>query len=393
MNARASGIREQQSLRERLREEEEFGSMAVRRMQKAEDQLRHVEDNAKQALPTMHEELNELRRALRLQEDMHARTRSELEAPRLVPESIFQQASSIPISSRTTKSGWECVSRDRVQAFPVGTEVRSPEILTPSHRSPANREKFDFAQATQGVPLSVVEDAAPVRFIAARRRASTLAFCAACIVFFLSEKNPSEPSDARAVRSRQLNELLSTLGMTGRASSSSFSGSKGVRYDADLASDIAVANLVVEDAKVIAAPKNQDSSIHDARLKQLEDEYLERIAEMRSEMEKAQKAEQRLRADRDEWRLMAENLQATGGKMQLKKVKTMTMETINQLMTHTAVILLPKSTVMTTVEVRHARLVRVQIVTILMEAMIRRSRKLRFLAVKLTKLWYLLSQW
>ena len=30
-------------------------------------------------------------------------------------------------------------------------------------------------------------------------------------------------------------------------------------------------------------------------------------------MEKAQKAEQRLRADRDEWRLMAENLQATGG--------------------------------------------------------------------------------
>ena len=79
--------------------------------------------------------------------------------------------------------------------------------------------------------------------------------------------------------------------------------------------------------------------------------------------------------------------------MQLKKVKTMTMETINQLMTHTAVILLPKSTVMTTVEVRHARLVRAQIVTILMEAMIRRSRKLRFLAVKLTKLRYLLSQW
>ena len=79
MNARASGIREQQSLRERLREEEEFGSMAVRRMQKAEDQLRHVEDNAKQALPTMHEELNELRRALRLQEDLHA-PRSELEA-------------------------------------------------------------------------------------------------------------------------------------------------------------------------------------------------------------------------------------------------------------------------------------------------------------------------
>ena len=40
MNVRASGIRE----RERLGEEEEFRSMAVRRMQKAEDQLRHVEE-------------------------------------------------------------------------------------------------------------------------------------------------------------------------------------------------------------------------------------------------------------------------------------------------------------------------------------------------------------
>ena len=51
---------------------------------------------------------------------------------------------------------------------------------------------------------------------------------------------------------------------------------------------------------MIALPKNQDSSIRDARLKQLEGEYLERIAEMQSEMEKAQKAEQRLRADGDE---------------------------------------------------------------------------------------------
>ena len=77
MNIRASGIREQQGHRDRLGEEEEFRSMAVRRMQKAEDQLRHVEDSAKQALPTMHGELNELRRAWRLHEDMHARTRSD----------------------------------------------------------------------------------------------------------------------------------------------------------------------------------------------------------------------------------------------------------------------------------------------------------------------------
>ena len=51
----------------------------------AEEQLRHVEDNARQAVPTMHEELNELRRTLRVQEDTRARTRSEVEAARLAP--------------------------------------------------------------------------------------------------------------------------------------------------------------------------------------------------------------------------------------------------------------------------------------------------------------------
>ena len=55
----AHGVRltaqhEQQRLRERLGEEEEFRSMAIRRMQEAESQFRQYEDNAKQTLPTMH---------------------------------------------------------------------------------------------------------------------------------------------------------------------------------------------------------------------------------------------------------------------------------------------------------------------------------------------------
>ena len=76
------GVQEQQHLRNRLDEEEEFRSMAVQRMQKAEDQLRQVENSAKQTLPTLHGELNELRRALKLQEDVQERTLSELEAAR-----------------------------------------------------------------------------------------------------------------------------------------------------------------------------------------------------------------------------------------------------------------------------------------------------------------------
>ena len=141
----------------------------------------------------MHGELNELRRALRLQEDMHARTRSEPEAARLASQGLFQQASSMPISSRTTESGRECVSRDRVQAFPVGAEVRSH---TPSHRSPANREKYDFAEATQRVSSSVVEEAAPVRFAPRADEQAPSRFAQRASSSSSPEKSTSALSDA-----------------------------------------------------------------------------------------------------------------------------------------------------------------------------------------------------
>ena len=36
-----------------------------------------------------------------------------------------------------------------MQAFPVGAEIRSPEVHTPSHRSPVNREVFNFVGSSQ----------------------------------------------------------------------------------------------------------------------------------------------------------------------------------------------------------------------------------------------------
>ena len=198
------GLQEQQHLRSRLGEEEEFRSMAVQRMQQAEDQLRKVENSARQTLPTMHGELNELRRALKLQEDMQARTWSELEAARHASHPR-QPSSSMPISSRTTESGWEYLSRDRVQAFPVGSEIRSPEIHTPSHRSPVNREVFDFT-------------------------------------------------------------LLATLGTKGRFTSSSCSAVKGVSYDGNLSSDSAVAHVVAGQTKPVMLPRNFDDSVHASQL-------------------------------------------------------------------------------------------------------------------------------
>ena len=288
-----AGFQEQQHLRNRLDEEEEFRSMAMQRMQKAEEQLWQVENNAKHTLPTLHGELNELRRALKLQEDVQARTLSELEAARNAHQGFRQPSSSIPISSRTTESGWECVSRDRVQAFPVGAEIRSPEVHTPS-QSPVNREVFNFVGSSQhttegAAPEHLVPRAdsrAPERF--AQRAASSSSS---------PEKSVTTTSeDAKAVRDRQLRDLLMTLGMRERvASSSSSTAVKGVSYDGDPSSEHATASTV--------------DPAHAARLSVLE----QQIEEMRNEMQKAQKAEQRLRIDRDEWRLMAENLQAPAG--------------------------------------------------------------------------------
>ena len=83
--------REKHGLRERLGEEEEFRAMAMQRIQEAESQVRHYEDTARQSLPTMHEEFNELRKALRNQEELHVRTRSELEASRLLPQRVHNR--------------------------------------------------------------------------------------------------------------------------------------------------------------------------------------------------------------------------------------------------------------------------------------------------------------
>ena len=209
--------------------------MAMQRMQKAEDQLWQVENNAKHALPTLHGELNELRRALKLQEDVQARTLSELEAARNAHQGFRQPSSSMPISSRTTESGWECVSRDRVQAFPVGAEIRSPEVHTPSHRSPVNREVFNFVGSSQHttegaapehlVPRAdsqaperlaqraTLDEQAPVRF----------AQCATSSSASPEKSVTTTSEDARAVRDRQLRDLLMTVGMRERVTSASSS--------------------------------------------------------------------------------------------------------------------------------------------------------------------------
>ena len=70
---------------------------------------------------------------------------------------VSYQASSVPMSSRTSDAGWEHVVPPRVLAYSVGMEVRSPEIGTPSQRSPMNREKHIVEMQTTS--LHRVQDA------------------------------------------------------------------------------------------------------------------------------------------------------------------------------------------------------------------------------------------
>ena len=261
------GLQEQQHLRNRLGEEEEFRSMAVQRMQQAEDQLRQVENSARQTLPTMHGELNELRRVLKLQEDMQARTWSELEAARHASQGPRQPSSSMPISSRTTESGWEYLSRDRVQAFPVGSEIRSPEIHTPSHRSPVNREVFDFTGSAQHTAALVTEEPAPEHIVPRAGGQAPERFAQRATSSSSSpDKSITTSEDARAVRDRQLRDLLAPLGTKGRFTSSSCSAVKGVSYDGNLSSDSAVAHVVAGQTKPVMLPRNFDDSVHAYRL-------------------------------------------------------------------------------------------------------------------------------
>ena len=166
------------------------------------------------------------------------------------------------------------------------TEGAAPEHIVP---------RVDSQAPERLAQRATLDDQAPERL--AQRAASSSSS---------PEKSVTTSEDARAVRDRQLRDLLSTLGMKGRLTSSSSSATKGVSYDGNPSSESVAVHAAAGPNKPVMLPRNFD--IHVTRVMMLE----QKIEEMRSEMKKAQQAEQRLRIDRDEWRLMAENLQTPG---------------------------------------------------------------------------------
>ena len=117
------------------------------------------------------------------------RARNELEASRHLPQNVFQQASSMPIYSITSETGW----------------VRSPEVGTPSQRSPSDRDK------TVTGTCALCARCRPERrtcFSVAIKRKSTAAMLAMIIERGIDSYNA------------QLHDLLQTLGMCGRSTPS-----------------------------------------------------------------------------------------------------------------------------------------------------------------------------
>ena len=329
---------EQRDLRIRLSDSEERHEDTVHEMREAQHRLRHFEDNARQNLPTMHEELNELRRMLKQQEEANSRMKSEYETSRHLPHQASVQTSSMPISSRTTENGWDLLNTDRVVAFPVGSEVRSPELLTPSHRSPVNRENQDGGVFATLIAKS--EEAAQERFAP---RAPLFSFKSEPSECFAPDAPASSSraatvqapivrdTDARAVRDEQLRDLLGTLRMNRRSASSSTSVQGGGKDQDERVTDAMIAKIVEDDVRMadiarsdshtgskrvddVSTTRGQSSSSRqddrDVHIRNLELGFLAQIDEMQRELDKSKQTEQRLRADRDEWRLMAEDMQA-----------------------------------------------------------------------------------
>ena len=240
---------EHHDLRSRLGDSEERHEDAMRRGQEVQQRLQHVEDTARQNLPTMHEELNELRRMLKNQEDKNMRMKSEYEMSRQLPQPVSVQTSSMPTSSRATEHGWDFLSSDRVAAFPIGAEVRSPEIVTPSHRSPANRDRSIFRPSACFAPDGPASSSSQTT-----NRDRSIFGPPACFApdgpaSSSSQTTVGRISDARAVRDEQLKDLLKTLGMEKRSSSSSSNAVKVDEGSDERTSDAVIAKIVEDDVK------------------------------------------------------------------------------------------------------------------------------------------------
>ena len=302
-------------LRSMLDREELAKSEVVARLRQAEMAARH--DNG--LSPTaLHSEVGELRRRLRQQEELQARNqrawRQEIEMAQRQQHVSSQQSSSIPLSSKTSDAGWEYVQSQSSQkgiSFPVGSDVRSPEINSPNLPSPVNKYKVT-SDGVNNMP-HVVQDECMGGSIGASvsskvenpHDSSHFGTFLASGGYGAGSACAQQAERANALRGAQLQDLLRTQGMWGPSmpsSSSSRSQPNIFRENDDTETQRLITRLVEEDVKNADDAKFRERE----RWDKLEAQHSERMDELRAELRHAKENEDRIRGEREYWRQEAE---------------------------------------------------------------------------------------
>ena len=217
-------------------------------------------------------------------------------------------------SHRSSDAGWEYVSSQvssqKGLSFPVGTEVRSPDLGTPTQYSAVNRSK-------------VIAETQPHRCHRVRSQLRILDK-PGWIVLTPRPMRTHWSIEHNAMRDDQLRDLLTIRGMWGRSSSSSSTARpfKNIFKESDDGgADKVIAELIDRDVKASDEGQEQERSTSQAGpltrpttsstsdnecLARMEADYASQIAELRSELRQAKRTEDRLRDDRDNWRQAAE---------------------------------------------------------------------------------------
>ena len=266
----------------------------------------------------LHSEVGELRRRLKQQEEFQARSqqawRHEIEMVRRQQHVSSQQSSSMPLSSKTSDAGWEYVQSQGSQkgiSYPVGSEVRSPEISSPNLRSPVNRSKVTSEE--QNIAPPIVQDAdmggpngpsMPSNTEAAQDSSRFRTFLASG-GYGAGDADARQSERANAFRGAQLQDLLKTQGMWRQpmsSSSTSRSQPNIFKENDENGAENLITRLIEEDVREADEERTRDRE----RWRRLESEQQARMDELRSELRHARNNENRLRGDRGYWRPEAE---------------------------------------------------------------------------------------
>ena len=324
-----------QDLRNRLDREEFAKSETMLKLRQAETATSREHDVSPSAL---HSEVGELCRRLKQQEEFQARSqqawRQEIEIARRQTHLASQQSSSLPLSSKTSDAGWGYVHSQGSQkglTFPIGSDVRSPELGSPMLRSPTSRGKAT-SEIQPDVQPVVVQDvnldhrggpSLPSRADSALDSSQFRAHLASG-GYGVGNANALFTDRANVFRNAQLQDLLKSQGMwrSPMPSSSTSRSHKNIfKGNVDDGTNKLIAQLIEEDVRDAevgrglgptlncpgtTAQSSSGQAEREERWLEVETEHQVCMNELLSELRQTRQTEDRLHGDREFWKHAAE---------------------------------------------------------------------------------------